>query len=123
MKRMATFSHQKSTVVSGELASRAGPIELDSTNATDFILRHVPAPSGDRVPLLDPDFHRSRWIAYQRTSTVGLRFQQETIRCEFGGPKRLRKIRNGVSWFSVLMVDDLSCKLMVDTLFDTLTRE
>jgi hypothetical protein len=57
VKRMSTFAHQQSTVITGEFARGTSAIELDATDATDLIFRHVPAPGGDRVPFLDCYFH------------------------------------------------------------------
>lgn len=73
MKRVPAFSHHyvelisrswlrrgaptQRAVIAGKLAGRTGAVELDSTDATDFIFWHVPCPRGYRVPLLDLDLH------------------------------------------------------------------
>jgi hypothetical protein len=54
---VATFSHEQSAVIAWEFACRASTVKLDATDATDFILGHVPSPCGDGVPLVDLDLH------------------------------------------------------------------
>ena len=63
MKGMAAFSHQQGAIISRKLARRTCAIELYTTDATDFIFRHVPPPCGDGVPFLDPHFHRGVNVA------------------------------------------------------------
>lgn len=43
--------------ITGIFASRTRPVEVDLADATDVVLRNVPSPGSDRVPLLDGDFH------------------------------------------------------------------
>ena len=45
------------TVVARKFAGRAGSVKLYSTDATHFVLWHVPLPRSDSVPLLDLDLH------------------------------------------------------------------
>lgn len=44
-------------VIAGKLAGRAGSIELNATDTTDFVLRHVPVPGSDGVPFFECDLH------------------------------------------------------------------
>jgi hypothetical protein len=47
----------ESAVIAREFASRTSAIELNTTNTTNFIVGHIPPPSGDGVPGLDDDLH------------------------------------------------------------------
>jgi len=54
---MPAFSDQERTVVSGEATVGTGPVELDATDATDFILGHIPFPGCNSIPGFDFHFH------------------------------------------------------------------
>lgn len=57
MERVATFAHQQRAVVSWKFACRTCSVELDATDATNFVFRHIPPPGGDRMPFLYLDLH------------------------------------------------------------------
>lgn len=44
-------------VISREFACWTGTVKLDTTDATHIILRHIPVPGGDGIPLFDDDLH------------------------------------------------------------------
>lgn len=52
--------HTESTIIARIFARRTSSIELNATNTTDFIFRHIPPPGSDCVPLFDSDLHFDR---------------------------------------------------------------
>lgn len=57
MKRVSALSDQQRAFVAGKLACRASPVKLHATDATHFILGHVPSPRRYGVPFSDVDLH------------------------------------------------------------------
>jgi hypothetical protein len=49
--------HTERTVIARKLAGWTSAVKLNATDATDLILRHVPAPGCNRIPFLDRDLH------------------------------------------------------------------
>lgn len=49
--------HTKGAVIAREFAGGTGAIKLNATDTAHLILGHVPAPRGDRMPLLDGNLH------------------------------------------------------------------
>lgn len=54
---MSGLSLTQCTVITREFARRTRAIELNTTDAADVVLGHVPPPGRDGVPLLDSDLH------------------------------------------------------------------
>ena len=54
--------HTKSTVITRIFAGRASSVELDSTNATYFVLWHIPPPRRYSIPFLYDDFHIGKQV-------------------------------------------------------------
>ena len=57
------------------LAGWAGSVELDSTNTTDIIFWHIPAPGSNGVPFFDSDLHG--WGGYVTQRFLSMRYVVE----------------------------------------------
>lgn len=60
---MLAFSDDQRTVVSWILAVWTTAVKIDATDATNFVLGHIPAPGSDGMPFLDLDLH---FVGYLR---------------------------------------------------------
>lgn len=65
----------KRTFVAGKPALGTGAVVGVAADATDIVIGHVPAPGGDRMPLLDNDLHDRfllvlRLMSYTRGSFI-----------------------------------------------------
>lgn len=47
----------KGAVVAGEFAGWTSSVELNTTDATHFILRNIPMPSSNGIPFFNGDLH------------------------------------------------------------------
>lgn len=57
VKVVTALPRQQAAIVAWVFTCRARPVKVDLTDTTNIVFRYVPAPSSDRIPLLDGDLH------------------------------------------------------------------
>ena len=52
--------HTQTAVIAREFTRRTSAVEVNLADAADVVLGDIPAPSGDRIPIGDLNFHFDR---------------------------------------------------------------
>lgn len=57
VKVVTALPRQQAAIVAWIFTCRTRPVKVDLTDTTNIVFRYIPAPSSDRIPLLDGDLH------------------------------------------------------------------